>query len=385
MPDLPASPRPDAAALVIRPATTHDIPHLLRIESDSFATDRLTRRRFQHLLTRGHARCLVAMAEDRLVGYGLVLFHGGTSLARLYSFAIDPACRGLGAGRRLLAAIEATAREEGCGYLRLEVRPDNDVAVALYRRHGYREFGVYADYYEDHTAALRLEKLLGPDAGAEQPAGARTVPYYRQTLDFTCGPAALMMAMKALDPTVDLSRQLELRLWRESTTIFMTSGHGGCGPHGLALAAWRRGFAVDLFLNDEGPPFLDSVRSEEKKEVIRLVHEDFTAIIAGTDITLNHRPLAPADLAGAVDDGGIPIVLISSYRIYREKFPHWIVVTGADDTIIYAHDPLVSGPHHQSDFDRIHMPIPKKDFEHMARYGKAQLRASLILRARPRV
>jgi ribosomal protein S18 acetylase RimI-like enzyme len=383
MPDLTAAARPDATALVIRPATTRDIPHLLRIESDSFATDRLTRRSFQHLLTRGRARCLVALAEDRLVGYGLVLFHSGTSLARLYSFAIDPACRGLGVGRRLLSAIEAAAREGGCGYLRMEVRRDNEAALVLYQRHGYREFGVYADYYEDHMAALRLEKPLAPGTGAGQPAGARTVPYYRQTLDFTCGPAALMMAMKALDAAVELSRQLELRLWRESTTIFMTSGHGGCGPHGLALAAWRRGFAVELFLNDEGTPFLDSVRSEEKKEVMRLVHEDFTAIIAGTDIAVHCRPLAPSDLAAAVEDGGIPIVLISSYRIYREKFPHWIVVTGTDDTFIYAHDPLVSGPHHQSDFDRIHMPIPKKDFEHMARYGKAQLRASLILRARP--
>ena len=321
MPDLTAPSRPDAAALVIRPAFTSDIPQLLRIESDSFATDRLTRRRFQHLLTRGHARCLVAVADERVVGYGLVLFHTGTSLARLYSFAIDPACRGLGAGRRLLTAIEATARAEGCGSLRLEVRRDNDGALALYQRHGYREFGVYTDYYEDHMAASRLEKPLAPGVGSEGTAGGRAVPYYRQTLDFTCGPAALMMAMKALDPTVELSRQLELRLWRESTTIFMTSGHGGCGPHGLALAAWRRGFAVDLFLSDDGPPFLDSVRSDEKKEVIRLVHEDFTAIIAGTDINLIPHPLTPTDLASAIDDGAIPIVLISSYRIYREKFP----------------------------------------------------------------
>jgi hypothetical protein len=51
-----------------------------------------------------------------------------------------------------------------------------------------------------------------------------------------------MMAMKALDPAMELNRTLELRLWREATTIFMTSGHGGCGPYGLALSAYRRGF-----------------------------------------------------------------------------------------------------------------------------------------------
>ena len=78
--------------------------------------------------------------------------------------------------------------------------------------------------------ALRYEKALAPRL---KPSLAR-VPYYEQTLDFTCGSSALMMAMKSLDPSLRFSRTLELRLWREATTIFMTSGHGGCGPLGLA-------------------------------------------------------------------------------------------------------------------------------------------------------
>src|SRR3712207_6385263 len=131
-----------------------------------------------------------------------------------------------------------------------------------------------------------------------------------------------MMAMKALDATIELNRVLELRIWRESTTIFMTSGHGGCGPYGLALSAWRRGFAVELNLNDERPLFLDSVRSDEKKEVLRLVHEDMLKDIAETDIRINYRTLSAADLSDQIRQGAIPIVLISSYRIYREKFPH---------------------------------------------------------------
>ena len=87
--DDPTSPpglfatRPAATALLIRPVTVADIPDLLRIESASFATDRLTRRSFHHLLTRGHASCLAAFQGERLAGYGLVLFHSGTSLARL--------------------------------------------------------------------------------------------------------------------------------------------------------------------------------------------------------------------------------------------------------------------------------------------------------------
>ena len=68
------------------------------------------------------------------------------------------------------------------------------------------------------------------------------VPHYRQTLDFTCGPSSLMMAMKALDPAVEMSRALEMKLWKEATTIFMGRGHGGKGALGLPLSSHRRGF-----------------------------------------------------------------------------------------------------------------------------------------------
>jgi hypothetical protein len=191
-----------------------------------------------------------------------------------------------------------------------------------------------------------------------------------------------MMAMKALDPALELNRVLELRIWRESTTIFMTSGHGGCGPYGLALSAWRRGFDVELVLNDDRALFLDSVRSEEKKEVLRLVQEEMQKEIVETDIRVSYRGFAAGELTELVESGAIPVVLISSYRIYHEKFPHWVVVAGSDERFFYVHDPLVETAKHTSDTDRVNMPILKKDFERMARYGKAQLKAMVVLRSR---
>jgi len=133
------------------------------------------------------------------------------------------------------------------------VRTDNASAINLYRKLGYRQFGIHHDYYEDHMDALRFEKRLVQS----RPDMAR-VPYYEQTLRFTCGPAALLMAMNALDPQMKPSRAQELRLWREATTIFMTSGHGGCGPYGLALSAWHRGFDVEIFVNDETTLLVDT-------------------------------------------------------------------------------------------------------------------------------
>ncbi|MCC9000955.1 MAG: GNAT family N-acetyltransferase/peptidase C39 family protein, partial [Candidatus Contendobacter sp.] len=211
-----------------RYATLDDLPALLAIENRCFATDRLSRRSFRHLLTQGHAATLAAENADQIQGYVLLLFSHGTSIARLYSIAVHPDYARRSVGDRLLEAAEAVALERDCVSMRLEVRRDNPASLNLFRRHGYRQFKEVPDYYEDHMAALRFEKRLVPHLEADRVK----VPYYRQTLDFTCGPAALMMAMKALDPTIELNRSLELRLWREATTIFMTSGHGGCGPYG---------------------------------------------------------------------------------------------------------------------------------------------------------
>ncbi|MEJ2479590.1 MAG: peptidase C39 family protein [Acidihalobacter sp.] len=71
--------------------------------------------------------------------------------------------------------------------------------------------------------------------------------------------------MKSLEPQLKLNRTLELRIGREAATVFMTSGHGGCGPFGLALSAWHCSFGVELFVNEEAELFIDSARNPTKK------------------------------------------------------------------------------------------------------------------------
>jgi ribosomal protein S18 acetylase RimI-like enzyme len=370
---MQAQPSPPPATL--RRGRTADIPALLDIETRCFDADRLSRRSFHWMLNKARGVLTVAEGEEGLRGYGLVLFHAGTSLARLYSLAVLPEARGQRLGEALVRAAEAQAVAEGCVTMRLEVRTDNREAIALYERLGYRRFGVVPDYYEDHSDALRFERRI---AFAERQTQL-AVPFYRQHTDFTCGPACLMMAMKAVDPAIALDRRTELALWREATTVFMTTGHGGCGPFGLALAAWRRGFAADVWLSEEGPLFVGTVRDERKKHVIRMVHEDFSQQIAATGIRVHYEPLSPAGLTRAVECGQVPLVLVSQYRMNREKAPHWVVVTGFDESFVYAHDPDVDEDFHKTDTDCVNIPIRLRDFERMARFGRARLRAAVII------
>jgi ribosomal protein S18 acetylase RimI-like enzyme len=362
-------------------ATLDDLPALLAIEHQCFITDRISRRSFRRLLTRGHAVTLVDEhdgPDSRLCAVAVfskqrvirpAVFHRGSS--RL--------CPNRGR-RPLLEVAEAMALERDCVSMRLEIRRDNPASLKLFRRHGYRQFKEVPNYYEDHMTALRFEKRLVPHLQADRVK----VPYYPQTLDFTCGPAALMMAMKALDASIELNRSLELRLWREATTIFMTSGHGGCGPYGLALSAYRRGFDLEIHVNEDGVFLVDSVRSPEKKEVMRLVQEDWIEELRHLPVALHRGSLGVEELRQKFEAGGIALVLISSYRIYGERFPHWVVVTGFDDHYIYVHDPLVNTKDDKTVADSINMPIPHREFQRMARYGKAAQKAVLILYRSPR-
>ena len=84
----------------IRPATIDDVDALVACEEACFATDRISRRSFRHLLTKGHqATRVLCDPAGRVIGYAMVLFHRGTSLARLYSLAVLPTERGHGYAR----------------------------------------------------------------------------------------------------------------------------------------------------------------------------------------------------------------------------------------------------------------------------------------------
>jgi ribosomal protein S18 acetylase RimI-like enzyme len=157
----------------IRNARGADLDGLGALETRSFASDHLARRSLKRLLGRPSA-CLRVVAAKRggaVHGYSLVLFRKGSSVARLYSIAVDGERRSEGLGRRLLADAEAVAIRRKQRVLRLEVREDNLPAIRLYERRGYRLIGRFNRYYADRADALRYEKQLVCDRSAS--AGSR--------------------------------------------------------------------------------------------------------------------------------------------------------------------------------------------------------------------
>ena len=145
----------------LRDARPEDLPALLALEA-MFPGDRLSARQFRRHLANPRACLRVAVDGPRLLGYHLVFLRAGSPWARLYSIAVDPAARGQGLGRRLLADAEARARAAGRTGLRLEVRQDNPAAAALYAAAGYARLAALPGYYEDGADGWRYARRLDP-------------------------------------------------------------------------------------------------------------------------------------------------------------------------------------------------------------------------------
>ncbi len=364
----------EKSKLNFRKARLHDLDNLIQLENLSFANDRLSKRSFKSFISSEQDDLIVLEEYGQLIGYALILYKKGSSLARLYSIAIHPNQTGRGLGKKLLSFVEKTALKKGTAYLRLEVASQNLRAQMLYKSMSYYQFNIRKEYYEDNDDALCFEKKLL----LLNKRRIRKVKFYRQSTEFTCGPSSLMMAMNTLDPTFEMNQSLELQIWRESTMIFMLSGHGGCGPRGLALAAKRRGFSVEVFVSTEDFLFLNSVRDPKKKSIMNLVQNDFEKQIKKQKIKIRTRKISFDLVSKIVKEGGIPLVLISSYMLTGTKTPHWIVISGVDDNFIYFHDPDVEEG--QSDIENINVPIRKDEFNKICKYGTQQLQSLIVLK-----
>jgi ribosomal protein S18 acetylase RimI-like enzyme len=94
-----------------------------------------------------------------------------------------PSARGLGLGRMIVAALVEDARAAGLETLALGVRGNNEGAIALYERLGFREWGrqpnvieVGDERYDDVRMALDLGRAPGVVLRGSGPGGPGSSP-----------------------------------------------------------------------------------------------------------------------------------------------------------------------------------------------------------------
>ena len=107
-------------------------------------------------------RYLVAEDGERLLGYAGLLVPGPE--ADVQTIAVLPGAQRLGVGRLLLSALIELAAQAGATWLLLEVRADNEAAIALYRGAGFERIALRRRYYQPGDADAWVMRLRLPPA-----------------------------------------------------------------------------------------------------------------------------------------------------------------------------------------------------------------------------
>ena len=168
------------------------------------------------------------------------------------------------------------------------------------------------------------------------------VPFYAQHYDFTCGPAALMMAMNYFDTGIPLNKELEMDIWRESNMVESY----GTSRYGLAYSASKRSFSSSIVTNVRGIEWINKLRpplsginfqmlkfffGEQKRRCLKLgVREKVSRITADL-------------LRECLISGSVPLLLSNTASFSEENLPHWMTVTGVDQDHVYLNNPLGRG------------------------------------------
>jgi GNAT superfamily N-acetyltransferase len=155
---------------VIRPATTADVPTILRFIRELAEYERepdavlATEKDIHDALFCDSPRTFAILcdregdteAERSSVGFAIFFYNFSTWLGKhgiyLEDLYVTPEARGQGAGRLLLRAVAERARDEGCGRFEWSVLKWNTPSIAFYEACGAGPLDEWVGYRMDRSA-----------------------------------------------------------------------------------------------------------------------------------------------------------------------------------------------------------------------------------------
>jgi ribosomal-protein-alanine N-acetyltransferase len=141
------TPAATTPAVTVRRMRWWDVEGVQALDAELFGPTAWSTAMFWSELAAGESRWyVVAETAAALAGYAGMLVTG--SEADVQTIGVAPAMRGHGVGSLLLGAVTAEAVRRGATTMLLEVRADNEPAIALYTREGFERISVRRRYYQ---------------------------------------------------------------------------------------------------------------------------------------------------------------------------------------------------------------------------------------------
>lgn len=126
-----------------------DLDRVLEIESKTFNPP-WSREAFLLELTKNLlAKYIVAEVDGEVVGFGgiwLIIDEG-----HITNIAVDEKYRQMGIGSKIMEGLIQLCSDRNIIAMTLEVRKSNEAAKALYKKYGFKEYGIRKNYYQDNN------------------------------------------------------------------------------------------------------------------------------------------------------------------------------------------------------------------------------------------
>ncbi|WP_202080802.1 ribosomal protein S18-alanine N-acetyltransferase [Caldalkalibacillus salinus] len=133
----------------IRRMVIEDVHQVMNVEHAAFTTPWTPQAFYNELLNNHFAHYIVAMVDQRVVGYC------GTWViideAHITNVAVHPDYHGRKIGHTLMQEMMNISRYYGANKMTLEVRASNLIAQALYHKLGFKKHGIRQGYYTDNN------------------------------------------------------------------------------------------------------------------------------------------------------------------------------------------------------------------------------------------
>ncbi|MBZ2174874.1 ribosomal protein S18-alanine N-acetyltransferase [Schnuerera sp. xch1] len=135
--------------IVIREMKESDLDYIMEIEKNAF-TPPWSREAFLLELSKNLlAKYILAEVDGEIAGYGgiwLIIDEG-----HITNIAVDERYRGIGVGSKILEGLIQLCVDRNVVAMTLEVRRSNEIAKSLYKKYGFKEYGVREKYYHNNN------------------------------------------------------------------------------------------------------------------------------------------------------------------------------------------------------------------------------------------
>ena len=141
----------------IRNIEKNDIPRLVLLEEE-LLKETVGEEMLAAELHNTFARFYVATFNDMVIGYLSCWMVEDT--VDIINVVIDKNYQHQGFGQALFSKMEEEAKLNSCSNIMLEVKETNLNAIKFYQKQGYEQISIRKNYYQDHTNALIMKKVI---------------------------------------------------------------------------------------------------------------------------------------------------------------------------------------------------------------------------------